>query len=121
MKSTNSGLTPSAGRENEAFPLGDRDAMTGLPAWSGGGLFFRRIYSHPLTPEAQKLKLVALEAMHDLRAFELRDGAPALSDDDREYLKGHDYYRRGPRPSELFFVVSRDDAFGLREAFLSSR
>ena len=34
--------------ENEAWPLGPRDAMTGLPPWSGGDLYFSRIYSHPL-------------------------------------------------------------------------
>ena len=60
--------------ENEAWPLGPRDAMTGLPPWSGGDLFFSRIYSHPLDVAQRKRKLVALEAMHDLRPFDLRDG-----------------------------------------------
>jgi LmbE family N-acetylglucosaminyl deacetylase len=106
--------------ENEAFPLGDRDAMTGLPAWSGGGLFFRRICSHPLTPGEQKLKLVALEAMHDLRAFDLRESAPPVLTEAMQLNRlRHDYYRRAPRPNELFFVVTREDAVRLREAFLA--
>ncbi len=105
--------------ENEAWPLGDRDAMSGLPPTSRGELFFRRIYSHPVTPGTQKLKLVALEDMHDLRAFDLRDGNPAASDAERESWKTLDYYRRGPRPNELFFVLDREDAFRLREAFLA--
>jgi LmbE family N-acetylglucosaminyl deacetylase len=106
--------------ENEAWPLGDRDAMSGLPASSRGGLFFRRIYSHPVTPLEQKLKLVALEAMHDLRAFDLRDGTP-VDEADLKSWKSYDYYRRGPRPNELFFVVTREDAFRLREAFLAPK
>lgn len=107
--------------ENEAFPLGDRAAMSGLPPSSRADLFFRRIYSHPLTVEEQKLKLVALEAMHDLRAFDLRDGSPSVDEATRRSWKEHDYYRRGPRPNELFFVLSKDDAFRLREAFLIGR
>lgn len=112
-------LYTNHGLENEAFPLGDRNAMSGLPAWSGRELFFRRIYSHPLSPEEQKLKLVALEEMHDLRAFDLRDGTPAVSEAERNSWKTHDYYRRGPRPNELFFVVTREDAIRLRAAFLA--
>jgi LmbE family N-acetylglucosaminyl deacetylase len=106
--------------ENEAWPLGDRDAMSGLPPSSRGDLHFRRIYSHPVTPHEQKLKLVALEAMHDLRVFDLRDGPP-MSESERESWKHYDYYRRGPRPNELFFVVTREDAVRLREAFLAGR
>lgn len=106
--------------ENEAWPFGDRDAMSGLPPTSRGGLFFRRIYSHPVSPMEQKLKLIALEGMHDLRAFDLRDGTP-VSEADRESWQHYDYYRRGPRPNELFFVVTREEAVRLREAFLAPR
>jgi LmbE family N-acetylglucosaminyl deacetylase len=107
--------------ENEAFPLGDRAALTGLPASSRADLFFRRIYSHPLTLEEQKLKLVALEDMHDLRAFDLRDGTPPVEEDVRRSWKDYDYYRRGPRPNELFFVLSKEDALRLRESFLAEK
>lgn len=107
--------------ENEAWPLGDRDVISGLPPSSRAGLFFRRLRSLPLSPLDQKLKLVALEAMHDLRAFDLRDGTPPVSESVRESWKNHDYYRRGPRPNELFFVVTREDAFRLREIFLSAK
>lgn len=105
--------------ENEAFPLGDREAMTGLPAWSGRDLFFRRIYSHPLTADDRRLKLVALEEMHDLRAFDLRDGSPTVDEETRRSWKDYDYYRRGPRPNELFFVVTREDAQRLHDAFVA--
>lgn len=104
--------------ENEAYPLGDRAAMTGLPPNNRNELFFRRIYSHPLTALEQKLKLVALEDMHDLRAFDLRDGTPPVDEATRNSWKDHDYYRRGPRPNELFFVTTKEEAMRLREAFL---
>lgn len=107
--------------ENEAWPLGDRDALSGLPPTSRGELHFRRLYSHPLTPEDQRLKLVALEAMHDLRAFDLRDGTPPVSEDVRASWERHDYYRRGPRPNELFFVLTREDAARLRADFLREK
>lgn len=115
-------LYTNHGLENEAFPLGDRDAMSGLPAWSRGRgeLFFRRIYSHPLTPEEQKLKLVALEAMHDLREFDLREKAPPILTAAMQQARElHDYFRRGPRPNEIFFVATREDAKKMREAFLA--
>jgi len=115
-------LYTNHGTENEAFPLGDRDAMSGLPAWSRQELFFRRIYSHPLTPEEQKLKLVALEAMHDLREFDLRERVPPiLTEALQRNRQRFDYFRRGPRPNELFFVATREDAVRLRAAFLASR
>jgi hypothetical protein len=67
------------------------------------------------------VKLVALEDMHDLRAFDLRDGTPPVTEDVRASWKNHDYYRRGPRPNELFFVLTREDAFRLRAAFLNAK
>lgn len=97
--------------QNESWPLGPRTAMTGLPPWPGGELFFSRLYSHPLEPAVQNRKLVALEAMHDLRPFDLRDGsAGAPSARERERERRYDYFRRAPRPNELFFVTTRDDA-----------
>ena len=93
---------------------------SGLPPSSRADLYFQRIYSHPVSPEEQKLKLVALEGMHDLRFFDLRDGT-AVNAGDRESWKTYDYYRRGPRPNEMFFVVTKDDAIRLRAAFLGTR
>lgn len=111
-------LYTNHGMANESFPLGDREAMTGLPAWASPELFFSRLCSHPLSEEDRRLKLVALEAQHDLRAFDLRDGTDPLDASKRLALQRNDYYRRGPRPVELFFVASRDDAVRLREFWL---
>jgi hypothetical protein len=92
--------------------------MTGLPPWPGGDLFFTRLYSHPLDAERRRRKLVALEAMHDLRRFDLRDGTvPAAGGRERRTARRYDYFRRAPRPDELFFVVTRADAARLGAVF----
>ena len=96
--------------------------MTGLPPWSGGDIFAERIYSHQLSPDESSLKLLALEAMHDLRPFDLRDGRlRELPRRERKRAERYDYFRRGPRPNEIFFVVSKASAIRLREAFLSGQ
>ena len=98
---------------NEAFPLGPRNGLTGLPAWNGEGLHLRRLFSHQLTAEDQRRKLVALEAMHDLRPFDLRDGreitpVPPI----------YDYFRRGVRPNEIFFVTDLDGVRAIYQEFI---
>ena len=76
----------------------------------------------PLGDEDRDLKLVALEAMHDLRPFDPRDGSVApRSRKERRRAREYDYFRRGPRPNEIFFVVPLDRAQSLHDAFLSSR
>ena len=98
---------------NEAFPLGPRNGMTGLPAWKGEGLHLRGIFSHPLTLEDQRRKLVALEAMHDLRPFDLRDGR-----DIEAVPPIYDYFRRAARPNEIFFVTDLAGVRAIHEEFL---
>ncbi len=93
--------------------------MTGLPPWSGGDLFADRIYSHQLAQREADLKLLALEAMHDLRPFDPRDGSlEEASRKEERSARRYDYFRRAPRPNELFFVVDSAGARRLREVFL---
>jgi LmbE family N-acetylglucosaminyl deacetylase len=107
--------------QNEAWPFGPRSAMSGLPPWPGGELFWSRLVSHPLAPGDRSRKLIALEAMHDLRPFDLRDGsAPARTAAERARAQRYDYLRRAPRPNELFFVATGDDAARLHR-FLADR
>ena len=86
--------------------------MTGLPAWRGEGLHLKRLYSHLLTDEDQRMKLVALEAMHDLRPFDLRDG-----NDVETVPVIYDYFRRAARPNEIFFVTNLDGARAIYNEF----
>jgi len=91
--------------------------MMGLPAWAKGDddmLHLTGLYSHPLTTEEQNQKLVALESMHDLRPFDLRDGSPPV-----EIPPLYDYFRRAGRPNEVFFVTTVDGAERIYEDFVA--
>jgi hypothetical protein len=83
--------------------------MTGLPAFNGGSLHLQRLYSHQLSVEDRRRKLVALEAMHDLRPFDPRDGSEIDS-----IAPVYDYFRRAVRPNEIFFVT---DLNGVRAIY----
>ena len=100
---------------NEAYPLGPRDGMTGLPAWNEDNLYITGVYSHPLDIETQRRKLIAAEAMHDLRPFDPRNGSEVQSIDPL-----YDYFRRGPRPNELFLVTNLLGTRVIRTEFLRS-
>jgi LmbE family N-acetylglucosaminyl deacetylase len=100
---------------SEHFPYGPPDATVPPPPWLGGGLEVGAVHSQALDPERQRDKLIALEAMHDLRApprlttggdltrFLLR-AAAAVAEVRRDPIARYDYLRRAPRPNEIFFV-----------------
>ncbi len=100
---------------NEAFPLGPRNGMTGLPAWNEDNLYITGLYSHQLDTETQRQKLIALEAMHDLRPFNPRDGSEVFPVNPL-----FDYFRRGPRPNEIFLVTNLLGARVIRGEFLKA-
>jgi hypothetical protein len=80
------------------------------------------MYSHPVPPELQVRKLFALESMHDLRlspdeqAICHTEGVVFRPDYPR--IPEVDYFRRGVRSEELFFVHTRDGVRGLVQTFL---
>jgi LmbE family N-acetylglucosaminyl deacetylase len=113
-------------RRSELWPFGP--AGTGvplLPMMAGEGTCGSGFYSHPLSIERQRMKLVALEAMHDLRdlqwhpavAAHRRAGARILPEL-RAWVHGMgvdptSYLRRTVRPDELFFVALCEDALAM--------
>jgi LmbE family N-acetylglucosaminyl deacetylase len=114
---------------SEYWPYGPADSWMTLPPWFADAKpdSFGTLYSHPLDRDAQVSKLFALDAMHDLRAPpRAQIGDPTLrmlrwfrgtvqemwSDPHRYYS----YFRRGPRPNELFFVIEPESRDALREA-----
>lgn len=112
------------------FPFGENDSLATLPPHFGEPLPFRGVYSFPLDADARQLKLVALEAMHDLRTLPtLR--APSWSEIFRSFaaeiywkLNGMSrhptsYFRRAVRPNELFFVMPLSESESLSQEFLS--
>lgn len=95
------------------YPYGPADSDVSLPPWSARALVVQRIYSHPVDSDLQRRKLYALESMHDLRLSPTEQSCgPGQRRPDYPRIPEVDYFRRGPRPEELFFVYDRA---GLRE------
>jgi LmbE family N-acetylglucosaminyl deacetylase len=117
------------------YPYGPAGFESTLVPWCGDRpLELPSVYAHPLDDETMRLKLMALESMHDLRLapaaqMDLSDATPAL------YRKGSDgmtcaaspgvvldannYMRRAARPHELFVVFDKPGFAEMIEAFLS--
>jgi LmbE family N-acetylglucosaminyl deacetylase len=93
-----------------------------LPPWAAEGeLPVQGVYS--VSPDLQRRKLYALETMHDLRLSPAEQAscgdaaAPRRPDFPRVY--GVDYFRRGPRPDEVFFVHDRASLRELVASFVA--
>ena len=112
-------------RRSEMWPFGPAGSgVTMLPILTEDGVCASGFYAHALSPERQRQKFVALEAMHDVRNLqwpvsslyqrpssrivaELRALAHGMGTVPTSYL------RRAVRPDELFFVMSIDDGIAL--------
>lgn len=95
-----------------------------LPGWAAGSeLPVQGVYSHTVSADLQRRKLYALETMHDLRLAPSEQAscgdpaAPRRPDWPRQ--PEVDYFRRGPRPDEVFFVYDRDALRSLIGAFVA--
>jgi LmbE family N-acetylglucosaminyl deacetylase len=95
-----------------------------LPAWAAGAeLPVQGVYSHPVSQDLQRRKLYAIETMHDLRLSPAEQAAcgdpaaPRRPDFPRVY--GVDYFRRAPRPDEVFFVQDRASLRELVASFVA--
>jgi LmbE family N-acetylglucosaminyl deacetylase len=105
------------------YPYGPAGTVMSLPAWSVVDISLQGVYSHPVSEQLQIRKLYALESMHDLR----------LSPDEQkpcnvprlivrpDYPRSPevDYFRRGPRSNELFYVYNRDGVKEVIRSFLA--
>jgi LmbE family N-acetylglucosaminyl deacetylase len=109
------------------YPFGPAGSVVSLPPWAGSEISVQRVFSLPLSAELQRSKLFALETMHDLRlspkeqstcATVAKAGSPPRPDYPR--TPSTDYFRRGPRSEETFFVYSRAAMRELIDAFLGS-
>ena len=102
---------------SEFFPFGNAGGSVSLPPNFIDGYHFNSVYSHPLTQEEQMEKVLALDAMNDLRPdteWRFWDKLLKLSYENfKAYIKGQDnsYFRRGIRSNELFFVVPINDLY----------
>ncbi len=98
---------------SEYYPFGMPGGSMDLPPNFDKSLYFDNIYSYNLTPKKQKDKILALDAMSDLRMDPryrtswglLRKGVKTLLKRDFLGYEYANYFRRAIRANELFFVV----------------
>jgi LmbE family N-acetylglucosaminyl deacetylase len=105
------------------WPFGPPQNQVPLPPFAAADLPVQAIYSHALSPDLRRRKLYALETMHDLRLSPAEQmvcgdaSAPRRPDYPRSTTS--DYFRRGPRPDEIFFAFDRDGVRDLVRAFVA--
>jgi LmbE family N-acetylglucosaminyl deacetylase len=113
--------------DRNRYPYGPAGTLLSLPPPPPGDVAIDRMYSHPVSPALQRLKLFALESMHDLRytptrQYQLaREDARATAPEKQGPDPDITYLRRGPRSNELFFVYDRESFGAMIAAFLAGR
>jgi LmbE family N-acetylglucosaminyl deacetylase len=113
--------------DRNRYPYGPAGTLMSLPPPPPGDIVIDRIYSHPVSPELQRVKLFALESMHDLRfnpsrQYQLaRQDARAAAPEKPGPEPDITYLRRGPRSNELFYLYERDSFNAMVKDFLSRR
>ena len=112
--------------DRNRYPYGPAGTLMSLPP-PPTDVRIDRLYSLPLPPALQRLKLFALESMRDLRLsptrqYQLaREENRALAPEKPGPPPDITYLRRGPRSNELFYVYDRDSFAAMVAAFLTSR
>ncbi len=102
---------------NEFYPYGKPGGVVSLPPNFGERLFFNSVYSHTLSIEKQKNKILVLDSMNDLRPgleWRTTEGALKLTlfNLNRDfYGKENSYYKKAIRSNELFFLVKVSDLY----------
>lgn len=104
-------------RDTKHFPYGPEHARTALPPWFSDKSVFGSYscYSHSLTMETQKNKVVALDSMHDLRSKERFEKkikqwwSKKILKNGFNYYSNHIYFQTHIKSDELFFVVNISD------------
>jgi len=96
---------------NEYYPYGKSGGTMSLPPHFKDKIYFDSIYSHPLSDNKQKDKLLALDAMHDLRLntqwrFPKYDIKLARKEIKNNVMgTNKSYFKRAVRSNEFFFVI----------------
>ena len=96
---------------NHYYPYGKMGGVISLPPSFKEHLYFDSIYSHTLSADDQKDKILAFDAMSDLRPnTEWRFTQSAIKhaqDNIHRDIMGDEnsYYKRAVRDNELFFVI----------------
>jgi LmbE family N-acetylglucosaminyl deacetylase len=113
--------------DRNRYPYGPAGTLMSLPPPPPGNVAFDRVYSHQVPVSLQRIKLFALESMHDLRytptrQFQLaRPEARSIAPEKTGPEPDITYLRRGPRSNELFYVYDEDSFGEMIRAFLGAK
>lgn len=104
------------------YPYGPAGTVMTLPSGKRR-LYIQKVYSHPTPRELQVRKLFALESMHDLRLSPDEQAtcgsANVARRPDYPRISEVDYFRRGPRANELFYVFDKAGVHTVIQEFLA--
>jgi LmbE family N-acetylglucosaminyl deacetylase len=115
--------------DRNRYPYGPAGTIMSLPPLVGvsGDVQLDGVYSHPVPATVQRLKLFALESMHDLRFTPTRQYQLAKGDE-RAIVPEKPgpepditYLRRAPRSNELFYVYEQESFSAMIKGFLQGR
>jgi LmbE family N-acetylglucosaminyl deacetylase len=112
--------------DGNRYPYGPAGTLVSMPPPLTREVLLDRIYSLPVSAEVQRIKLFALESMHDLRYSPTRQYQLAIGDgraiEPEKPGPGPDitYLRRGPRSNELFFSYDEETIRPMIQRFLES-
>jgi LmbE family N-acetylglucosaminyl deacetylase len=115
--------------DRNRYPYGPAGTIMSLPPLVGvsGDVQVDGVYSHPVPAGVQRLKLFALESMHDLRFTPTRQYQLAKGDE-RAIMPEKTgpepditYLRRAPRSNELFYVYDAESFSAMIQGFLKGR
>ncbi|MCC3861677.1 PIG-L deacetylase family protein [Pseudemcibacter aquimaris] len=102
---------------NENYPYGNAGGVISVPPTPRGPNYYNGIYSYPMTVTEQQGKILALDAMNDLRLgtdfrYPLRAFAQSFETLWNNMI-GDDqtYFRRAIRSNEFFFVVNISEIY----------
>ena len=113
--------------DRNRYPYGPAGTLMSLPPPPPGEVALDRVYSHPVPASLQRLKLFALESMHDLRytpsrQFQLaRPELRTMTVEKTGPEPDITYLRRAPRSNELFYVYNRESFAEMVGRFLAAR
>jgi hypothetical protein len=110
---------------NNLYPYGPAGTTVSLPPWNASDLPVQGLFALPIDAGMQRRKLFALDSMHDLRLppDEQQQCAsqPLSITEDSPRNESMDYFRRGPRAEELFFVFDRAGLSSLVQRHLTAQ
>jgi LmbE family N-acetylglucosaminyl deacetylase len=108
--------------DTDHYPYGPAGTVVSLPP-TERHVSMQKIYSHPTAHALQIRKLFALESMHDLRLSpdeQMTCSAATIAHrPDYPRVPEGDYFRRGPRANELFFLFNKAGVRAAIQDFLA--